>query len=259
MQKIRLEAHRGVSSEYPENTLAAFQAAVDEGYDMIELDPKCTKDGHFLILHDRTVNRTGRTADGVQLSEPAPIQDMTLAEAQLLEYGSWKAPQFKGEPIPTLEKLIQFVKQNNIAIKMDSVWQSFTEEQQNSFLTQLQNADLGAKLGFTCDNFATLQKIASRFPQVELHWDGANDEDTLKSVRQIAANHRLTIWLCLDTPMTNWYKGTKATTELAQLAHKYAEVGIWILSKQNELHEAVQLLKADIIETTGHIKKSMIN
>ena len=42
---IKLQAHRGVSSEYPENTLAAFRASVEQGYDIIECDPKYTKDG----------------------------------------------------------------------------------------------------------------------------------------------------------------------------------------------------------------------
>ena len=48
----RLQAHRGVRSEYPENTIATFKASVDEGYDIIELDPKYTKDGKFVFLHD---------------------------------------------------------------------------------------------------------------------------------------------------------------------------------------------------------------
>lgn len=47
----RLQAHRGVSTDAPENTMAAFREAVKQGYDTIEFDPKFTKDGVCVILH----------------------------------------------------------------------------------------------------------------------------------------------------------------------------------------------------------------
>ena len=49
MSKIRLQAHRGVCSECPENTLAAFQTAIDEGYSIIEMDPRYTADGTIVM------------------------------------------------------------------------------------------------------------------------------------------------------------------------------------------------------------------
>lgn len=53
-----LEAHRGVSAYYPENTLAAFTAAKKLGYGMIELDTKFTADNRCVCLHDKSINRT---------------------------------------------------------------------------------------------------------------------------------------------------------------------------------------------------------
>ena len=64
MKNIKLQAHRGVSSDCPENTMAAFRCAALQGYDVIELDPDYTKDGKIVILHDKTLNRTARKADG---------------------------------------------------------------------------------------------------------------------------------------------------------------------------------------------------
>ena len=58
--QVLLQAHCGVSTEYPENVMAAFRAACD----LIELDPTFTKDGACVAPHDRTVNRTGRRAAG---------------------------------------------------------------------------------------------------------------------------------------------------------------------------------------------------
>ena len=62
------QAHRGVGTEYPENTMPAFRAAVEQGYALIELDPCFTLDGQCAILHDRTLNRTCRTASGAASS-----------------------------------------------------------------------------------------------------------------------------------------------------------------------------------------------
>ena len=66
---VILEAHRGVSAYYPENTLSAYAAAKALGYGMIELDNKFTADNRCVCLHDRTLNRTARYADGSKLAE----------------------------------------------------------------------------------------------------------------------------------------------------------------------------------------------
>ena len=54
--------------------------------------------------------------------------------------------------------------------------------------------------------------------------------------------------------MTGWFKGTKATPEVCKFVRQYGELGVWILSKREELEVAVRDLDAEIIETTGHIK-----
>ena len=258
MSKIRLQAHRGVSSEFPENTFAAFQAAIDEGYDIIELDPKYTADNHIVILHDRTVNRTGRRQDGSTLPPDTAIKDLTFAQARELEYGSWKDPKFKGEKLPSLEELIDFIKAHDIPFKFDNVWETFPPEQQEIFLSQLEKADLGSKIGFTCRKPECFALVAKRFPQAELHWDGANDKATLEDVVKVAAGHRLTIWVCYDNKLTGWFKGSKATAELCDMVHQFGEIGIWILSQEAELDDTVNVFKANAIETTGHIKPSML-
>ena len=119
--RVLLQAHRGVSTEYPENTLAAFRAACGQGYDLIELDPKFTRDGACVVLHDRTVNRTGRTASGGELTEPRAIAEMTLGEARSLEYGSWKGARFAGEPLPLLGEVFSLARERHMPLKLDNV------------------------------------------------------------------------------------------------------------------------------------------
>ncbi len=59
-KKCMLQAHRGVSSDRPENTMVAYREAVIQGYDLIELDAKMTKDNLPVLLHDNHLNRTAR-------------------------------------------------------------------------------------------------------------------------------------------------------------------------------------------------------
>ena len=69
-------AHRGASIEQPENTIAAFEAAIDAGADAVEFDVRMTVDGHAVVMHDADVSRT---TDGNGL-----VSEMTLEEIRTL-------------------------------------------------------------------------------------------------------------------------------------------------------------------------------
>ena len=93
-ENIFVAAHRGFSAKYPENTMAAFRAAIELGVDQIETDVRITKDGVLVLVHDGMVDRTSN-GTGV-------VHDMTYAELMELDFGSWKGEEFKGEKIVTL-------------------------------------------------------------------------------------------------------------------------------------------------------------
>ena len=95
-------AHRGASGNYPENTLLAFQKALEIGVDEIELDLYLTKDDHLVIMHDSTVDRT---TDGT-----GAISDLTLAEIKALDAGGVFGEQFRGERVPTWEEALELVQ-----------------------------------------------------------------------------------------------------------------------------------------------------
>ena len=259
MSKIRLQAHRGVCSECPENTLAAFQTAIDEGYSIIEMDPRYTADGAIVILHDPTVNRTGRRLDGAPIPEKTAIREMTLAQAREMEFGSWFDPKFKGERLPTLEDVVGLVRANDISVKFDNVWETHPEEIRETFLSQLAAANLGSKIGFTCARMPTLQQVVRRFPEAEIHWDGENDKATLDEVVKVVTKNRLTIWVCYENEHSGWFKGAKASVELCDMVHTYGELGIWLLTQEKDLDDTIGLYHADAIETTGHIKPAMLD
>jgi len=96
-------AHRGSSAHAPENTLAAFQLAAEQGADAIELDVDLTRDGHAIIMHDTTIDRT---TDGA-----GAVQDLTLDEIRRVDAGTWKSAAFKGERVPLLAEVFAVVGQ----------------------------------------------------------------------------------------------------------------------------------------------------
>ena len=107
-------AHRGFSTAAPENTLAAFQAALDSGADYIELDVQLTKDGELVVFHDDTIDRT---TDG-----SGKLSSFTYDELQQFSAGSWfgKDGEFDDQRIPKLSEVLDLIGDDimiNIEIK----------------------------------------------------------------------------------------------------------------------------------------------
>ena len=111
-----LFAHRGISSEAPENTMAAFKLARDFGIPGIELDIHITKDGKLAVIHDQD---TGRVAgclenDGTRIQPGSSAKNRGVSiEASdwktlsAIDIGSWKGSTFKNERIPLLSDLFE--------------------------------------------------------------------------------------------------------------------------------------------------------
>ncbi|HOM58141.1 MAG TPA: glycerophosphodiester phosphodiesterase family protein [Candidatus Latescibacteria bacterium] len=97
-RRLWVVAHRGFSGRYPENTMAAFKAAVALGVDVIEIDVHLSRDGHVVIMHDAKLDRT---TDG-----KGPIAEHTLAEIKRVDAGSKKGAQFAGERVPTFAEML---------------------------------------------------------------------------------------------------------------------------------------------------------
>jgi glycerophosphoryl diester phosphodiesterase len=92
-------AHRGDKTHAPENTLAAFRLAAENGADAIEFDVKLTADKHIIVLHDQTVDRTTNGTGSVSRLSFVKVRD--------LDAGEWFSTRFRGERIPTLEEVFE--------------------------------------------------------------------------------------------------------------------------------------------------------
>jgi glycerophosphoryl diester phosphodiesterase len=98
MQRPFIWAHRGASRIAPENTMAAFSAAVELGADGLELDIHLSRDGIPVVIHDESLERT---TDGRGL-----VADASLEQVQQLDAGGWFSPDFMGESLPTLAEVL---------------------------------------------------------------------------------------------------------------------------------------------------------
>lgn len=98
LRKVDNVAHRGASAYAPENTIAAFDKAVEMKADYIEIDVQRSKDGKLVLIHDTTVDRT---TDG-----SGKVGNLTFKELRNLDAGSWKGEQFAGAQIPTFDEIL---------------------------------------------------------------------------------------------------------------------------------------------------------
>lgn len=248
---MKMQAHRGVSTECPENTMPAFERAAAQGYPIIELDPKFTADDVCIVFHDWDLKRTCRTADGCAFETARPLAEVTWDELKALDAGVWFSEEFAGTKVPLLSEVLAFAKEKGLHIKIDNVFARFPEHQQQLMFDIVEAS--GADAGFTCPDADTVKKVVARFPKAAIHYDGYVDEPTLQQVQALLQENRLIVWLPFDNDITAWCKFPKASKEMCDMAHKYGEVGVWILHEEAD-RQAAEAMGADIIETTGSLK-----
>ena len=94
-------AHRGASAYAPENTLAAFKLAIEQGADALEMDAKLTADGHIILFYDQSLERI--------IGHKRNVGARNLAELRSLDAGAYFDNQFQGERIPTLEQVFDTI------------------------------------------------------------------------------------------------------------------------------------------------------
>ncbi len=253
MKKHVLQAHRGVSDECPENTMSAFRSAVCQGFGLIELDPAVTSDGEIVVIHDKTLNRTARNKDLSPIEKEIKISEITYREALQYDYGAFFSNKYIGEKIPLLSEALELAKENDIRIKIDNKFSSFSPDGIDNLFRIVKSSN--AKVAMTCETLETVKTVVSRLPFAEVHFDGAVTAQVLEELSRIVDKEKLVVWLPF-AKFGDWAP-EPATEEICELVKKYARLGIWILSKQCDYDYVVDKFSPDIVETTGAIKPTV--
>lgn len=185
---LDLQAHRGGRALWPENTLPAFERALDLGVDTLELDTGVTRDGVLIIAHDRHVDANLARRDGKWVEGPQPTwHSLTLAEVRTLDIGRIRpdtpyAKRFArqmpmdGTGVPTLAALFDLVKKRgdskvrfNIETKIDPTNPSDSVDPE-TFATllvkQVRDAGLGDRVTIQSFDWRTLQVVRRIAPEI---------------------------------------------------------------------------------------------
>src|SRR5688572_12318842 len=152
-------AHRGASHDAPENTLAAFNLAWEQGADGIEADFYLTSDGKIICLHDKDTQRTA----GVK----HVVSETPFDVLRKLDVGAWKGDDFRGERMPTLEEIIATVpKGKKFVIELKPGPEIVTP-----LAAALKDAPLEREqiliIAFNADTVAECKR---QLPDVKVHW-----------------------------------------------------------------------------------------
>jgi len=170
-------AHRGASSYAPENTFAAFDLAIRLGVTHIELDVHATRDGHVVVIHDATVDRT--------TNGKGPVADHTLAELQALDAGAWFASGFSGERIPTFTEVLQRYK-GRVYIHTEIKGHSASLSQQTIGLVRAHG--MAESVTITSFQKARLEEARAHAPGMPLGWLVPEVTDTvIGAARELGA------------------------------------------------------------------------
>lgn len=166
---IRYVAHRGYHVQAPENTMPAFAAAEEAGYQFLESDVHFTKDGVAVLCHDSTINATARNADGSKIVGVKSIQFMTYEELLQYDFGIAAGEAYRGTRIPTFREWIAFCREADVTpyIELKS---RMTTEQVQTLMQLVEEAgmtDRAVWISFTW-NLRMLQDVVAANPEAEV-------------------------------------------------------------------------------------------
>jgi glycerophosphoryl diester phosphodiesterase len=189
---VVVTAHRGFSGQAPENTLAAFTAAIAAGADMIELDVHLTRDNEVVVIHDDTLERT--------TNGKGNVVEKTLAELKDLDTGSWFNSRFAGERIPTLAEVLEIARNRilvNIELKKGKNFPYTMEELADRTLAVVEKRGMTDQVLFSSFDPAAIDRIRAKnllLPIaliVDKPWE--KPEDPGGGVRYTTLNCRTTV------------------------------------------------------------------
>ncbi len=164
LQTPLLIAHRGDKTHYPENTLASFEAALEAGAEMIELDITLSRDREMVVIHDDTLERT--------TNGEGDVGEHSLAELKKLDAGSWFDKQFAGEQIPTLSEVLEQVNRRaivNIEIKKSAFENPAPDDAiEIQLMSLIQEMDLADFVIISSFEERLLQRISAANPSLAL-------------------------------------------------------------------------------------------
>lgn len=225
--QLEIIAHRGYSSIAPENTLAAFLAAIKHQADSIELDVQLSADGVPMVIHDSTLTRT----TGIR----GKVRKKTLEQIKHREAGSWFDWRFKGEPIPTLEEALialqDLKKFLYIEVKTHSYW---TDEKIDELIEMLIKHQFETRCVIASFNASFIDRVRERSDNFLFAYLVANRTAFRRQLTKAAQAG--------NTVMMSKYKLLIKNPALINLTREQGvDLVAWTVDKPKDLEKLVEL------------------
>lgn len=172
---LELIAHRGFSAIAPENTIAAFTAALASNANSIEFDIQLSAEGIPVIFHDKNLERI----TGI----PGIINEKSLTEIQQLDAGKWFNKKFSGERITTLAEALKLLKSVDKFLYFDiKPYHNWPDSSVKSLIQLLVTEEVLEKCIITSFNELILQQFQSLLPEIKLGYFLVNNADFLQQL-----------------------------------------------------------------------------
>lgn len=157
--RANVTAHRGDSENAPENTMAAFRLAVENQADVIELDVRQTKDGHYIVMHDENLYRT----TGVD----SKVGEVDFEFIKKLDAGSKFSDEYKGEPVPSLEEVLQFAKDEDVFLNIELKPANTDNNYEQGIVAMLEEYEMIDSCVVGSSDYTTLKNVKKFNPDVQ--------------------------------------------------------------------------------------------
>ena len=165
--KIMMAAHRGDKDCRPENTMPAFEHALELNADAIETDLHQTADGEIVMMHDLLVDRT--------TNGHGRVCDMTLAELRALDAGAWFSEEYRGTKIPTFAEFLDLIEPHtelllNLEIKdYPEELGDFAYATVDKIVAMVEERGIGERVMFNSFSWQILKYLHEKYPSYPLH------------------------------------------------------------------------------------------
>lgn len=180
-------AHRGASAYAPENTMIAFQKALDMNAELIELDVMLSKDGVPVLFHDQTLDR--------KTNGSGEVRDYTFEDLRQLDAGSWFSDEFAGEKIPSLEEVLQWASGKmalNIEIKTDAWREDLSQSIEPKVVQLVRDSGMAEHMIFSSFDYRILRRLKELAPELRTAMlyepTQSGEKDPLTLVTELSAD-----------------------------------------------------------------------
>jgi glycerophosphoryl diester phosphodiesterase len=199
---VKAVNHRGYNTIAPENTIPAFKLSRAKGFKYIETDVRFTSDGVPVLLHDATINRTARNADGTTIASTINIADITYEQALTYDFGVWKSLEYAGTKIPTLAELMKLCRDNGLTPRVEL--NVLTVANAETMFNVINSYGMARKVEYNCNDLTVAEKFLELEPQATIVY-GMNSyvEATVNSLAALKTNHNTIIINMLTSGITS--------------------------------------------------------